>query len=117
MAKSEGSRPMLIAVSRCARRSRTAQADHLRRGRRWQRCRDWGEPSIARYWRHRWRLVGVGQAEGVAAQGGEPDRPQAVVAAQRVEIVGASVALEVVSRAMGVDVVQVEQSQRAGVFE
>jgi hypothetical protein len=47
------------------------------------------------------RLVGVGQAKGVATQRGEPDRLQAVVAAQRIQIVAAPVVLEVVSRASG----------------
>jgi hypothetical protein len=62
-------------------------------------------------------LIAVGQAERVAAQGGEPDRLQAVVAAQRIQILPAPVVLEVLPPADGMDVVEVEQSQRAGVFE
>jgi hypothetical protein len=47
------------------------------------------------------RLIGVGQAEGVAAQRVEPDRLKAVVSAERVKQVAAAVVAEVVAAPVG----------------
>jgi hypothetical protein len=63
------------------------------------------------------RLAGIGQAKNIGARRVEPDRLQAGVAAERVKDVAAAVVAEVVAGPAGVEVVEVDQPEGAGVLE